>query len=480
MSLRLYDTYSRAVQKFTPRHCGEVSIYICGPTVVVPPHVGQLRCQVSFDVLARWIQYRGCTVTLCRNVTDMEDMILRRALTENVPWWLIAETNYRSFFYAYDLLGCLPPTVEPRATGHIMEMIELIEELIKARHAYVADGDVYFSVGSFPEYGRLSRRRIPGARGEQPAGSSAGVPAESSGEPVAGKRDPSDFALWKRAKPGEPFWATPWGEGRPGWHLQCSVMARKYLGREFDIHAGGAHLIFPHHENEIAQSRAAGDRFARFWLHGGTVTRGGEKIHKSADSPFSLSRVLDDVRPIELRYYLGMSHYRSDVEFSRTALREAAAAFRRIEGFVLRASRRLPHVAPAAAVPAEFAEAMDNDLNVPRGLTVVWAAVNDGNRALAAGDDEELADAYSRLRAMLGVLGLDPLDERWARRRVRDERLEGTALALADLVTGLADTARARGDDALADRLLAQVGVAMSGLRAGWDEAGCSPSPVAG
>ncbi|MEV5408680.1 cysteine--tRNA ligase [Thermopolyspora sp. NPDC052614] len=466
MSLRLYDTYSRAVQEFTPRRGGEVSIYICGPTVVVPPHVGQLRCQVGFDVLARWMEYLGCRVTLCRNVTDMEDMILRRAFTENVPWWLIAEDNYRSFFYAYDLLNCLPPTVEPRATGHVLEMIELIEELIKARHAYVSDGDVYFSVSSFPEYGRLSRQRREHIR----------LP----GEPGAGKRDPSDFALWKRAKPGEPFWQTPWGEGRPGWHLQCSVMARKYLGREFDIHAGGAHLIFPHHENEIAQSRAAGDRFARFWLHGGTVTRGGEKIHKSADSPFSLARVLADVRPIELRYYLATPHYRSDLEFSRTALRDAAAAFRRIEGFALRASHRLPHAAPAAEVPAEFAAAMNNDLNVPRGLTVVWAAVNDGNRALAAGDEEGLADAYTRLRAMLGVLGLDPLDERWARRRARDARLEGTALALADLVTGLADTARARGDDALADRLLAQVGVAMSGVRPHRDETGCPPASVAG
>jgi cysteinyl-tRNA synthetase len=466
MPLRLYDTYSRAVQDFIPRHGGEVSIYICGPTVVAPPHVGQLRCQVSFDVLARWLKYRGCTVTLCRNVTDMEDMILRRAVVENVPWWLIAETNYRAFFYAYDLLGCLPPSVEPRATGHILEMIELIEELIRARHAYVVDGDVYFSVDSFPEYGRLSRRRVEHG--------------QAAGEPGRGKRHPSDFALWKRAKPGEPYWHTPWGDGRPGWHLQCSVMARKYLGREFDIHAGGAPLIFPHHENEIAQSRAAGDRFARYWLHGGTVTRGGEKIHKSADSPFSLSRVLADARPIELRYYLAMSHYRSDLEFSRTALRDAAAAFRRIEGFTLRASRRLPHAVPAERVPEAFAEAMDNDLNVPRALTVVWAAVSDGNRALAEGDEERLADAYTRLRAMLGVLGLDPLDERWAGRRARDARLEETALALADIVTGLADTARARGDDALADRLMAQVGTAMSGIRASRGEAERPPSPVAG
>ncbi len=402
-------------------------------------------------MLARWLKYRGCTVTLCRNVTDMEDMILRRALVENVPWWLIAETNHRSFFAAYELLGCLPPTVEPRATGHITEMIELIEELLRRRHAYVVDGDVYFSVDSFPEYGRLSRRRAEHMR--------------ASAEPGRGKRHPSDFALWKRAKPGEPYWRTPWGDGRPGWHVQCSVMARKYLGREFDIHAGGAPLIFPHHENEIAQSKAAGDGFARYWLHGGTVTRGGEKIHKSVDSPFSLSRILAEVRPIELRYYLAMSHYRSDLEFSWTALRDAAAAFRRIEGFVLRASRRLPHAAPATVVPEPFAAAMNNDLNVPRALTVVWAAVNEGNRALAEGDEAVLADACSRLRAMLGVLGLDPLGEPWAARRARDSRLEQTALALADLVVNLAESARARGDDALADRLLAQVREAMDGVR---------------
>ncbi|GII56766.1 cysteine--tRNA ligase [Planotetraspora thailandica] len=426
------------VRDFTPRIPGRVSIYLCGPTVVVPPHVGQIRSQVSFDVLHRWLKSNGLKVLLCRNVTDIEDKIISRSLSEGTPWWRITGSVYRSFARAYAALGCLPPSVEPRATGHIPEMIEMIEQLVAAGHAYESDGNVYFAVDSYPDYGSLSRQQAAHVRVTE--------------ENEWGKRDPRDFALWKRAKPGEPIWSAPWGEGRPGWHLECSAMARKYLGEEFDIHGGGANLIFPHHENEMAQSQAAGHSFARFWLHNGPVTHRGEKIRKHVRNPLAIRELLDRIRPAELRYYLASAHYRSPVEFSVDAVEEAAVAYRRIERFVLRVGADL-----GSELPAQFSEAMDNDLNVSSALSVVHAAVGEGNTALDAGARDEAARKCRSVRAMLDVLGLDPMSETWS----RETQLADVAEAVLTVVRNLAATSARQGDHERARIMERQIEVAL-------------------
>ncbi|MFC0863284.1 cysteine--tRNA ligase [Sphaerimonospora cavernae] len=423
MGLRLYDTHRRAVRDFTSRIPGAVSIYLCGPTVVVPPHVGQTRSQVNFDILHRWLKHSGYDVMLCRNVTDIEDKIIGRSRSEGIEWWRVTDPVHRSFAQVYAALGCLPPSVEPRATGHIPEMIEMIEELAGAGHAYERDGNVYFDIGSHPGYGSLSRQRAQHMRITE------GHDRE--------KRDPRDFTLWKRARPGEPFWRSPWGEGRPGWHLECSAMARRYLGEEFDIHGGGANLIFPHHENEMAQSKAVGDPFARFWLHNGPVTHRGEKIRKHMRNPLAVPVLLDRIRPVELRYYLAAAHYRSPVEFTLTALEEAAAAYRRIERFVFRVAADLD-----PGLPPQFAAAMDSDLNVPAALSAVHAAVGEGNAALGAGDHMRAARKCRSVRAMLNVLGLDPLSDIWP----REAHLQDVAGAVLRVVRDLAAAGFSRGD----------------------------------
>src|SRR5580698_9777440 len=322
MTLRLHDTAARAVREFTPVTPGKASLYLCGATVQAPPHIGHIRSGVNFDILVRWLAASGYQVTFCRNVTDIDDKILRTAATDGVEWWAVAERNQRAFTRAYNALGCRPPDVEPRATGHVPEMIVLMRRLIESGHAYAAGGDVYFDVGSWPQYGALSGQR---ADHMLPAGDTDGDQA---------KRDPRDFALWKGAKPGEPTWETPWGPGRPGWHLECSAMSTKYLGPTFDIHGGGLDLVFPHHENELAQSRAAGDGFARYWFHNGLVNLSGEKMSKSLGNSLLVDAMIKEVRPAELRYYLGQAHYRSGLDYTPEALAEAAAAYRRIEGFV--------------------------------------------------------------------------------------------------------------------------------------------------
>ncbi|WP_239116654.1 cysteine--tRNA ligase [Planotetraspora phitsanulokensis] len=437
MGLRLYDTRRRMLRDFTPRIPGRVSIYLCGPTVVVPPHVGQIRSQVSFDILHRWLKSTGYKVLLCRNVTDIEDKIISRSLSEGTPWWRITGPVYRSFARAYSTLGCLPPSVEPRATGHIPEMIEMIEQLVATGHAYESDGDVYFAVDSYPHYGSLSRQQAQHMR--------------EAGENERGKRDPRDFALWKRAKPGEPVWSAPWGEGRPGWHLECSAMARKYLGAEFDIHGGGANLIFPHHENEMAQSHAAGDAFARFWLHNGPVTHRGEKIRKHVRNPLAVRAVLDRIRPVELRYYLAAAHYRSPVEFSVEAVEEAATAYRRIERFVLRVGSAL------GSLPPQFSAAMDSDLNVSRALAVVHSAVGAGNAELDAGDHEGAAAKCRSVRAMMNVLGLDPMSEIWS----SQSRLQDVAEAVLAVVANLAASSARQGDHERARIMERQMEIAL-------------------
>jgi cysteinyl-tRNA synthetase len=452
VTLRLHDTAARAVREFTPLVPGEATIYQCGATVQSPPHIGHMRVAVVFDVLIRWLEASGYRVTFCRNVTDVEDKILRKAHEQQVPPWIVAERNQRAFTWGYDALGCRPPDIEPRATGHIPEMIVLIRRLIASDHAYASGGDVYFDIRSFPPYGALSR--------QDPDNMRAAEDSDDQGR----KRDPRDFALWKGAKPGEPLWETPWGEGRPGWHLECSAMATKYLGPEFDIHCGGMDLIFPHHENEIAQSNAAGDRFARYWLHNGLLGVAGEKMSKSLGNSLLVTEMLTQVRAPELRYYLVQAHYRSLMEYSEDALEEAASAYQRIERFVSRAVDVLGEaeepVRPAE-LPVSFVAAMDDDLAVPAALAAVHACVRDGNQALAAGDRTAVRTILGQLRAMLGVLGLDPLSAPWAGAE-SSSRLRDVVDELVRLTLRQRDAARARKDYAAADAIrdsLEKIGV---------------------
>jgi cysteinyl-tRNA synthetase len=445
MTVRLYDTAAREVRSFTPLTPGRASVYLCGATVQAPPHIGHVRSGVDFDILVRWLAASGYQVTFVRNVTDIDDKILRTASAQGVPWWAVAERNQRAFTRAYDALGCLPPDAEPRATGHVPEMIGLMRRLIDTGHAYASGGGVYFDVRSYEHYGELSGQRLEHMRA-----------AEDVDE--GGKRDPRDFALWKAAKPGEPAWETPWGPGRPGWHLECSAMATKYLGSSFDIHGGGLDLIFPHHENEIAQSRAAGDGFARYWVHNGLLGLSGEKMSKSLGNSLLVDAMIKEVRPAELRYYLGQAHFRSEIDYSPDALAEAAAAYRRIEGFVTRAGEAGPATDPgpaipgAAALPPRFSAAMDDDLGVPQALAVVHEAVTEGNTALAAGDVAGAAKQAADVRAMMSVLGLDPLDEDWSGPG-SDQGLRPVVDALVGVALRQRQAARDRKDYAAADAI---------------------------
>jgi cysteinyl-tRNA synthetase len=444
VSLHLYDTATRSTREFHPSRNGTASVYVCGATVQGIPHIGHVRGALNYDVLRRWLAAGGLDVILVRNVTDIDDKILTKAAEAGRPWWEWAQTHERAFEDAYEALGCLPPSYMPRATGHVTQMVELMQRLIDKGHAYASGGDVYFAVHTFPEYGALSGQR----------------PDEvQQGESVAeGKRDSRDFTLWKAAKPGEPAWPTPWGNGRPGWHLECSAMATTYLGGEFDIHGGGIDLIFPHHENEQAQSRAAGDRFANYWLHNGWVTMSGEKMSKSLGNVVSIPEMLTGVRAAELRYYLVTPHYRSTIEYSKTALAEAASAYSRIETFVRNVTGRLGAIEPTS-VSTEFAAAMNDDLGTPAAIAAVHNAVREGNIALASNEDAEARSAASSVRAMMAVLGLDPLSDKWSDESTTDAAHRN---ALASLVDGLLEEReRARRDrnftvaDAVRDRLLA-------------------------
>ncbi|WP_037573835.1 cysteine--tRNA ligase [Phaeacidiphilus oryzae] len=458
MTIRLYDTSTRQVRDFVPLVPGCVSIYLCGATVQAAPHIGHIRSGLDFDVLRRWFAYRGYQVTFVRNVTDIDDKIIAKERELGTPWWQIGYANERAFDDAYTALGCLPPTGEPRATGHVPEMVEMMRGLIERGNAYAADGNVYFSVTSYPDYLALSNQELENLR-------------QPSGEGETGKRDPRDFALWKAAKEGEPSWETPWGRGRPGWHLECSAMAHKYLGEAFDVHGGGIDLIFPHHENEIAQSKAYGDRFAQYWVHNAWVTMSGEKMSKSLGNSVLVSEMVQRWRPIVLRYYLAAPHYRSTIEYSEEALREAESAFGRIEGFAQRVVEQAGVVEPAAEVPPAFAEAMDDDLGVPQALAVVHTAVRQGNAALAADDKENAVARLADVRAMLGVLGLDPLDDFWTGAGAGAGARGGAggvpfevADSLVQLVLEQRQAARGRKDYATADAIrdrLAEAGLSV-------------------
>jgi cysteinyl-tRNA synthetase len=448
VSLRLYDTAARAVRDFTPLRAGRASMYVCGLTVQGPPHIGHVRAALAFDVLRRWLTHDGLDVTFVRNVTDVDDKILAKAETAGVEWWDWAYRNELACTRAYDLLGTLPPTYEPRATGHVPEMIEMIARLVERGHAYPAGGDVYFDVRSWPAYGELTGQKLEDL---QPA-------ADSDTDDL--KRDPRDFALWKAHKATDPAtasWDTPWGRGRPGWHLECSAMAHKYLGAEFDLHGGGLDLRFPHHENEQAQSRAAGDPFTRYWLHNGWVTLGGEKMSKSMGNTALVDDVVTRVRPVELRYYLIAPHYRSTIEFTEDALAEAGQAYRRLESFVRRAAERVGADAGEPVLAPEFTAALDDDLATPAAVAAVHEAVRVGNTALADGDGAAVAAALGSVRAMLAVLGLDPLDPHWAGSSGSDPRLAEVTDGLVRLALDQRAAARARKDFAAADAVRDQL-----------------------
>ncbi len=453
MSLQLYDSATRAVRPFVPVVPGKVSIYHCGLTVQASPHLGHIRKEVVFDVLRRWLAYRGYEVTVVANVTDIDDKILEKSAEAGVPWYAHAYRFERELHDAYAALGCEPPTYEPRATGHIPEMIELIEILLERGHAYVAadgSGDVYFDVRSWPEYGALSHQRVDD------------MEAAADADP-RGKHDPRDFALWKGHKPNEPLtasWPSPWGRGRPGWHIECSAMAGKYLGDEFDIHGGGLDLRFPHHENELAQSRAAGRPFARTWMHNGWVTAAGEKMSKSLGNGALVSEVVKRYPARAVRLYLLAPHYRSSVEFSDTSLAEATAQLARIDGFLQRAVKLVGQAgwfafAQRQSMPEEFAQAMDDDLGTPGAMAVLFNTIKQGNVAIDAGDTEAATAALAAVSSMLDVLGL---------LRESDSADAGEQASLRPVVDGLVaailtqrQEARARKDWAAADAIRDQL-----------------------
>ena len=395
--LHLYNTADRKTSKFTPLKPNKVSMYVCGATVQAPPHIGHIRSGVNFDILNRWLKANGYDVTFIRNVTDIDDKILQKAKTENIPWWAVAMKYERAFADAYAALNVTPPTYEPRATGHITQMIELMQLLIEKGVAYApGNGDVYLEVRKVKNYLGLSNQKLDDLQSADDAD-------------VKDKKDPRDFALWKGSKQGEPSWPTPWGAGRPGWHLECSAMAHAYLGEAFDIHGGGLDLIFPHHENEIAQSQSAGYGFAKIWMHNAWVTTSGEKMSKSLGNSLQVAELLKKVRGIELRWYLGSAHYRSMLEFSFEALEESAVAFRRIEAFLNRSAELLKRE-PEAKFSSEFKSAMDNDLAVPEAIASISESMKQGNNAITANDLKALEKSASEVRGALSILGCDPFD----------------------------------------------------------------------
>jgi len=453
VTLRLFDTATRTERDFVPLVPGRVGIYLCGPTVQSSPHVGHLRSAVAFDVLQRWLERAGNTVTMVRNVTDIDDKTLAKAAEAGAQWWAWALQFEREFQAAYTAVGVLPPAAEPRATGHIPEIIALIQSLTDRGHAYEKDGSVYFDVRSFAAYGELTKQGLDDL-----------APAADS--PEDAKRDPRDFALWKARKDSEPetaSWDSPWGWGRPGWHIECSAMAQRYLGEAFDIHGGGLDLRFPHHENEQAQSRAAGHDFANLWMHSAWVTQSGAKMSKSLGNGLLVSEVLARYPAAALRLALAGVHYRSMLEFSDSVMDDASAAWARLVGFVSRATDKVgaPTTAQVATakLPDAFVEAMDDDLAVPRALAQIHDTVRAGNAALAAGDDTGLAQSLLATRAMLDVLGLDPAGEQWGDPNVAASVALGALESLVRAELDAREAARSAKDwaqaDAVRDRLAA-------------------------
>ena len=454
MSLSLFDSRAQAVRAFEPIVAGKVGIYLCGPTVQGLPHVGHLRSALVYDQLRRWLAVNGSEVTLVRNVTDIDDKVLENAKATGEQWWALAYRFELAFNQAYTALQITPPTYEPRATAAIPEMLDLIERLIAEGYAYQAEdgsADVYFAASKWAKYGELTNQKIDDMTPD----------AEVA---LRGKRDPRDFALWKAHKAGDAesaSWNTRFGAGRPGWHIECSAMATKYLGAQFDIHGGGLDLRFPHHENELAQSSAAGDDFANYWLHNGLVNVSGQKMSKSLGNSIFAADLLASARPIVVRYYLGSAHYRSVLDYHEGVLDEAESAMSRIETFIEKAIRRLgnPPVLDAAALrsslPAAFANAMDEDLAMPAALAALHDEVRAGNAALDSGEDAAVATSLASVLAMTTVLGINPLD--WA---ASTGASTGIEQALDDLIQGLIaerNAARANKDFAKSDAIRNQL-----------------------
>ena len=445
MSLKIYDTATRSVREFKPITKNKVGIYLCGATVQASPHIGHIRSGVNFDILRRWLIAKGYEVTFIRNVTDIDDKILHKAVHEEIPWWQVAANYEREFTNAYQSLNVLPPTYEPRATGHITQMIELMQKLIDNQIAYApGNGDVYLEVGKVKEYLKLSNQKLSDL-----------LPSEDSD--TKSKKDPKDFALWKAAKTGEPSWPTPWGNGRPGWHLECSAMACAYLGENFDIHGGGIDLIFPHHENEIAQSKSAGYEFANYWMHNAWVTTAGEKMSKSLGNSLLVKEILKSVRAIELRWYLGSAHYRSMLEFSHAALKESATAFSRIEAFLKRAKEQVENFSPI--ISTELTNLMDEDLAVPQLLAQISEWMKQGNSST---DKKVIAEAAGKIKAALSILGCDPDDYQNQNNLGQNDETKMQLNKLIELALNQRAAARERKDFKAADAIrdeIAKMGI---------------------
>ena len=458
MVIQVYDSRVRAIRDFVPTRAGKVSMYVCGPTVQSAPHIGHLRSALIYDLWRRWFTHRGYDVTLIRNVTDIDDKVLALA-TEREPWWARAYRIETEFTRLYTAMEILPPTYEPRTSGHIPQSQLLIKRLIDRGHAYAAtdgSGDVYFDVGSWPDYGSLTRQEPDSV-------------LDLDESPSIAKRDTRDFALWKGAKTGEPdsaSWPSPWGAGRPGWHIQCSAMSRRYLGPVFDIHGGGLDLRFPHHENELAQSVAAGDQFARYWVHNGLVTSNGQKMAKSLDNSISADDLLRQVNPATLRYYLLSAHYRSTQDYHQQALADAAAALTRVTAFQRRAHQQLATTPVAGRLPESFANALDEDLNAPAALAVLHDHVRAGNITLDHGDLTAAADRHRSVSTMLNVLGIvdDVLEA------TTHHSTETTVAALVNTLLAHRTRARDARDFTAADRIrdeLADTGIVIDDTATG-------------
>jgi cysteinyl-tRNA synthetase len=457
VTVQLYDTKAQVLRDFVPIDPANVTIYVCGPTVQSGPHIGHLRGALSFDILRRWLSHRYGRVTFVRNVTDIDDKVLANA-DDSEPWWALAYRMEQEFTRAYTAIGILPPTYEPRATASIPQMQEIIQRLIDAGHAYAAPagseaaGDVYFDVRSWPDYGSLTNQSLDAM---EPA---------TDADP-RGKRDPRDFALWKGAKSDEPSsatWESAWGAGRPGWHIECSAMSRRYLGADFDIHGGGLDLRFPHHENELAQSTAAGDGFARYWVHNGLVTVGSQKMSKSLFNFLLADDVLSERDPLVVRYALAAAHYRSSLDITDSTFDEAEAALERIATFIERVRRSLagaPDDTAIGQIPEAFAAALDDDLGVPQALAVLHDTVRRGNAAIDAGDTGAAWDAFTAVDAMTRLLGFEQLSGSGG------DVAEATALdALVQTMITQRAEARAAKDWAAADRIrdaIAAAGIAL-------------------
>lgn len=416
MALRIYSTLSRKKQEFEPINPGKVGMYVCGVTVYDMCHIGHARSIVLFDVIYRYLLSKGFDVTYVRNFTDVDDKIINRANELGEDWKSLAERFIHEFYVDMDGLGVLRPTREPKATEHISQIQSLIEDLIARGHAYEVDGDVMFSVNSFRGYGKLSGKRID----ELVSGARVEVDEK--------KQNPLDFALWKAAKPNEPSWESPWGPGRPGWHIECSAMSMEYLGKGFDIHGGGADLTFPHHENEIAQSEAAiGSQFAKYWIHNGFVNIRSEKMSKSLGNVLNIRDILSTVHPEALRLFLLSSHYRSPLDYSESSIRESSAALERLYAGMASMRKLIDAKGTVAQLPEELcdiransSEAMDDDFNTPRGLAVLFDAARAINRIVTQSNmdpgqipvAEKLAGARDEIlafaREILGLLNEEP------------------------------------------------------------------------